>query len=212
MEKAFGSTVIIHYDYEGTYFDSFGTEAQPGEEMSSISVIRFSTPLGSMFAGAVDSGICLLEFGDRRSLSTELNELSKLFKARIRYCDHPYFDDLGRQLDEYFIGDRQKFDLPLFAPGSDFQKKVWDRLLQIPYGETTTYGKLALELDNPGSVRAVGKANGSNRISIIIPCHRVIGEDGSLTGYGGGLKRKRWLLDFEAKNTGKAMQLRLPFD
>ena len=103
----------------------------------------------------------------------------------------------ARQLREYFAGERTEFELALAAAGTDFQRRVWERLVAIPYGETTTYGALAHELGDPRKVRAVGMANGRNPISIIVPCHRVIGADGALTGYGGGLARKQKLLDLE---------------
>ncbi len=104
----------------------------------------------------------------------------------------------GEQLNAYFAADLTTFDLPLAPRGTPFQQRVWEALLEIPFGETTSYGALANHLQRPGAARAVGLANGSNPISIIIPCHRVIGSDGRLTGYGGGLDRKAWLLDHEA--------------
>ena len=107
---------------------------------------------------------------------------------------------LKQQLDEYFEGKRKEFTIPLFTPGSEFQQSVWKTLRTIPYGSTRSYKKQAELLQRPKAVRAVANANGMNRISIIIPCHRVIGEDGSLTGYGGGLWRKKWLLDLEKQN------------
>lgn len=106
------------------------------------------------------------------------------------------------QLAAWFAGERQEFDLPLAPAGTPFQRRVWDALLEIPYGRTTTYGALARRLGDPKAVRAVGLANGRNPIPIIIPCHRVVGADGSLTGYGGGLERKRWLLHHEAVHAG----------
>ena len=105
----------------------------------------------------------------------------------------------ARQLAEYFAGERTEFELELRPAGTAFQQAVWAKLLEIPYGETTSYGALALQLGDPRKVRAVGLANGRNPISIVVPCHRVIGADGSLTGYGGGLERKRHLLDLEAE-------------
>jgi methylated-DNA-[protein]-cysteine S-methyltransferase len=102
-----------------------------------------------------------------------------------------------RQLTEYFAGTRREFDLPLRLRGTEFQKRVWQELTEIPYGQTWSYGELAKRIDNPSASRAVGLANGRNPISILVPCHRVIGADGSLTGYGGGLERKRWLLAHE---------------
>jgi methylated-DNA-[protein]-cysteine S-methyltransferase len=111
--------------------------------------------------------------------------------------DGEVFAETGRQLNEYFAGKRRDFDLPLAFHGTPFQQRVWTALREIPYGETVSYGKLADELGQPSAARAVGLANGKNPISVIVPCHRVVGSTGGLTGYGGGLERKRYLLDFE---------------
>jgi methylated-DNA-[protein]-cysteine S-methyltransferase len=108
------------------------------------------------------------------------------------------------QLDEYFAGERTAFDLPLAAEGTDFQRRVWAELRRIPFGHTMSYGSLATRIGHPKSARAVGMANGRNPISIIVPCHRVIGQDGSLIGYGGGLDAKRWLLEHEARTAPRA--------
>jgi methylated-DNA-[protein]-cysteine S-methyltransferase len=116
--------------------------------------------------------------------------------------DDAAFDDVGTQLGEYFAGRRREFDLPLHPIGTPFQLRVWAALLEIPYGETTSYGKTAAEIGAPTAARAVGLANGQNPIPIIVPCHRVIGANGSLTGYGGGLDAKRWLLAHEAGHSG----------
>jgi len=112
----------------------------------------------------------------------------------------PLLKECAIQLDEYFKGKRRIFDLPLKLDGSPFQKKVWEKLSDIPYGETVSYSDIAEEIGNPDAVRAVGGANNRNPVGLIIPCHRVIGKDGSLTGYGGGLWRKQWLLEHESKN------------
>lgn len=109
-------------------------------------------------------------------------------------------DQTLSQLSEYFAGERQVFDLPLAAKGTEFRQQVWQALLKVPYGQTQCYGDIADSLNNPKAVRAVGAANGANPISIIVPCHRIIGKDGTLTGYAGGLDRKRWLLDFEQQH------------
>ena len=127
----------------------------------------------------------------------------------IEEGENEHLTALRKQLDEYFSGNRKEFNIPLVTPGTDFQKAVWKELLEIPYGTTRSYQEQADALNRPDSVRAVANANGMNRISIIIPCHRVIGSDGSLTGYGGGLKRKKWLLDHEKKYSGKAVDLLL---
>jgi methylated-DNA-[protein]-cysteine S-methyltransferase len=116
--------------------------------------------------------------------------------------DYTAFDDVRSQLDEYFAGERRAFDLPLNATGTAFQRQVWTALVAIPYGQTTSYGTLAASVSSPTASRAVGLANGKNPISIIVPCHRVIGADGSLTGYGGGLDAKRWLLSHELRHAG----------
>lgn len=115
-------------------------------------------------------------------------------------ADNAAFVTVRQQLDEYFQGSRLQFELPLRLVGSDFQQTVWGQLLQIPYGTTISYAELAKQVGNPKGSRAVGLANGRNPISIIVPCHRVIGATGKLTGYGGGLSAKRWLLDFELSN------------
>ncbi len=165
-----------------------------------ISITRILTPLGPMFAGAVEEGICLLEFSDRRMLETQLSRIKKAFKAKIVPGDHPHFVELNRQLKAYFSGELREFDLPLQLTATQFQQDVWNALVKIPYSETRSYQEQAVSIGKPKAVRAVATANGDNRISIIIPCHRVIGKNGSLTGYGGGLWRKRYLLDLEKKN------------
>lgn len=121
--------------------------------------------------------------------------------------DDAAFEDVRHQLAEYFAGTRTDFALPLHASGSAFQQRVWDALRAIPFGQTTTYGSIAAELGIPEGARAVGLANGQNPISIIVPCHRVIGADGSLTGYGGGLPAKQWLLSHEATHSGLFAEL-----
>jgi AraC family transcriptional regulator of adaptative response/methylated-DNA-[protein]-cysteine methyltransferase len=163
-----------------------------------ITISRIDTPLGAMIACASDDGVCLLEFADRGSLPAELKQISALLDSVIRLGRHDLIDTLSIQLDEYFSGARKQFDIPLLATGTEFQKSVWKMLESIPYGETRSYKQQAELLGKPEAIRAVASANGSNRIAILIPCHRVIGGDGSLTGYAGGLWRKRWLLDLES--------------
>jgi methylated-DNA-[protein]-cysteine S-methyltransferase len=114
-------------------------------------------------------------------------------------ADDGAFADVRRQLDEYFAGDRTAFDVPLAAAGTPFQRAVWRGLRDIPYGETVSYGDLARRIGRPSAVRAVGLANGRNPIAVMVPCHRVIGADGTLTGYGGGIERKRLLLELETR-------------
>jgi methylated-DNA-[protein]-cysteine S-methyltransferase len=117
------------------------------------------------------------------------------------------FPKVMRQLKEYFAGTRREFDLPLRMQGTDFQQRVWRELTKIPFGETWSYGQLAKRIDNPNGSRAVGLANGRNPIAIVVPCHRVIGADGSLTGFGGGIERKQWLLAHEGHPGTRQLEL-----
>ena len=163
-----------------------------------ISTTRIPTPLGPMLACATDEGICLLEFADRPMLETQLKRVERLLGGKTMPGTSKHFETLAEQLLEYFEGKRKEFTLPLVLNGSQFQQKTWNILQQIPYGSTRTYQQQAILLGNRNAVRAAAKANGDNRIAIIIPCHRVIGQDGNLTGYGGGLWRKKFLLDLES--------------
>lgn len=172
-----------------------------------LSFERFSTPLGPMISIGNDEGIYLLEFAERRMLETELKQLERHFRASILPGTNKHIQDLRVQLNEYFEGKRKKFNVPLKLFGTEFQKKAWNALLTIPYGKTRSYKEQALIINHPTAVRAVGTANGCNRIAIVIPCHRVIGENGKLTGYGGGLWRKKWLLDHEKKFSGLRYQV-----
>ena len=156
------------------------------------------TSLGPMVAGATDDAVCLLEFTDRRMLEAQLDTVKRRFRLPLVPAESPLLDRLREQLGEYLAGRRRSFDLPLAYPGTNFQRRVWEALLRIPYGETRTYGELAGEIGEPRAVRAVGRANGLNRIAILIPCHRATNADGGLGGYGGGLWRKLRLLETEA--------------
>ena len=160
---------------------------------------HIETDLGTMIAAATDKGICMFEFADYKLLDLELRQLAASFKTPLVQGKNPHFDTLRKQLDEYFKGKRRNFDIPLDLVGTEFQKRAWLALLKIPYGSTTTYAKQAELLGKPSAVRAVANANGKNKISIILPCHRVIGTNGSLTGYGGGIERKKKLLEFEKR-------------
>lgn len=162
-----------------------------------ITVTRIPSPLGPMLAGAFQGKLCLLEFMDRRMLETQLDVLASRTGASIFPGEDPVFLQTSKELSEYFAGKRKSFSIPLYSPGTEFQQKVWKVLMGIPYGSTCSYGEQAEILGNPKAVRAVARANGENRIAVIIPCHRVIGADGKLTGYGGGLWRKNALLAVE---------------
>lgn len=169
------------------------------KKLHPLTATRLATPLGPMLTIAAEEGICLLEFTDRRMLETELNQLQTIYKTAILPGKSKYFGLMEDQLAEYFDGKRKTFDLPLLTPGTPFQQSAWKALQEIPYGTTRSYKQQAIAIGNPHAVRAVARANGYNRICIVIPCHRVIGDDGHLTGYGGGIWRKKWLLDHEAK-------------
>lgn len=172
-----------------------------------VCVADIETDLGLMVAAATAKGICMFEFSDYKSIDLEFRQLSECFDAPLVRGDNPHFDTLRIQVREYFEGERKEFDIPLDLVGTEFQKRVWIGLLQIPYGSTTTYGKQAGLLGMPAAVRAVANANGKNKISIILPCHRVIGSDGSLTGYGGGVWRKEKLLELEKRYTAGTNRL-----
>jgi AraC family transcriptional regulator of adaptative response/methylated-DNA-[protein]-cysteine methyltransferase len=163
-----------------------------------VTVTRVLTPLGPMIAGATDEGLCLLEFADRRMLETQLARIRRALHAQTLPGTSPHVALLERQLAEYFVGTRRAFTVPLVTAGTPFQECVWQALQEIPCGETRSYQDQANAIGRPTAVRAVARANGDNRISILIPCHRVIGKDGELVGYGGGLWRKKYLLDLEA--------------
>lgn len=180
----------------------FGVSPKQGRQQSIIDLKRIETPLGTMLACATSEGVCLLEFTDRKMLETQLKSISRQLNATIIQGNNPHFDLLETQLSEYFSGSRKTFSVPLHTPGSDFQNRVWAALQLVPYGQTRSYKEQAISIGSPESVRAVANANGMNRISILIPCHRVIGSDGQLTGYGGGLWRKKYLLDLEEKYIG----------
>ena len=177
-----------------------GTSPQNSRDRRIVNIGYIETDLGLKVAAATDKGICMFEFADYKLIDLEFRQLSEQLKAPLVQGDNPHFSTLRKQLDEYFIGMRKEFDIPLDLVGTEFQKKVWLSLLRIPYGCTTNYGKQAEFIGRPSSVRAVANANGKNKISIILPCHRVIGADGSLTGYGGGIWRKKKLLEFEREN------------
>ena len=164
-----------------------------------IRLAWIDTPLGPMIAGANDSGLVLLEFTDRRMLEAQLTTLRRRFKAALVPSEHPHLAAVRRELAEYFAGTRDVFTVPVSAPGTPFEERVWRALQTIPPGETRSYEDIARAVGSPAAVRAVGRANGMNRIAIVIPCHRVVNKNGELGGYGGGLWRKRRLLQLERR-------------
>jgi AraC family transcriptional regulator, regulatory protein of adaptative response / methylated-DNA-[protein]-cysteine methyltransferase len=174
-----------------------------------IRTVKIESPLGELLAGATDDGICLLEFNNGKRAVTEAEDLVRLLDQPIEDGLNEHLIKLINEIDQYFKGSLREFTVQLVTPGTDFQKVVWQKLLEIPYGTTRSYQEQAKALNRPHSVRAVANANGMNRIAIVIPCHRVIGSNGSLTGYGGGLRTKQWLLDHEKKYSGKAVDMLL---
>ena len=162
-----------------------------------IATIEILSPIGVFFVGGTDEGIFFLEFIDEDNRESQGEKFKKIFNKKLVPSSCKHFETLIKQLNEYFDGKRKEFDIPLVIQGTDFQKKTWSALSDIPYGETRSYQEQAVAVGNPKAVRAVANANRNNRISIIIPCHRVIGKDGSMTGYGGGIWRKEFLLKLE---------------
>lgn len=203
IDTAFGSGYDSLSGFTDTFKKTTGFSPKKSSEKNIIFITRILSPLGPMLAGAADDGICLLEFVDRRMLETQLKRIKKYFKADLVPGESRFFPGLNKELKEYFDGDRKNFSTPLSIAGTEFQKKVWDVLMGIPYGETRSYMDQAVAIGNPKSVRAVAGANGYNAIGIIIPCHRVIGSDGKLVGYGGGLWRKKYLLELESGRNKK---------
>jgi AraC family transcriptional regulator of adaptative response/methylated-DNA-[protein]-cysteine methyltransferase len=164
--------------------------------MKAVIMREFDSPVGVLVAGATDDGLCLLEFRDRHMLEAQVAKV----RARLGPTEsgsHPFLIQLEAELVEYFEGVRREFTVPLVYPGTPFQRKVWNALRDIPYGETISYELLAHRVGSPAGQRAAGHANGQNPIAIVIPCHRVVNKDGKLGGYGGGLWRKQTLLGIE---------------
>lgn len=156
-----------------------------------------ATPLGDMLALCSQRGVCLLEFVGQRGIEREQRQVEAALGGAAQAGTSAFTEQLGVELAAYFRGDLQTFSVPVDLVGTAFQKAVWQTLLKIPYGATWTYAQEAASMGRPTAVRAVAAANGQNKVSIVVPCHRVIGSDGTLTGYGGGLPRKQWLLELE---------------
>jgi O-6-methylguanine DNA methyltransferase len=155
------------------------------------------SPLGDMIAGTTDQGICFLEWHDRGGVPRILERVQRRYRRPTISGTHPNLELLEDQLGRYFDGDLHEFTVPVDIHGTPFEMRTWSQLLKIPYGETRSYGDLARALGKPGASRAVGRANGANYLSIVVPCHRVIESGGGLRGYGGGVWRKARLLELE---------------
>ncbi len=168
-----------------------------------IALATMPTPVGSMIAAAISEGLCLLEFSGRKALQRELGDLTRLLDRPVVQTGgipaETHLAAIRVQLGEYFAGGRRAFDLALVTPGTPFEQRVWAQLPKIEFGRTCSYADVATAIGSPGAFRAVGRANGRNRIAIVVPCHRVIESTGALRGYGGGLERKQFLLDLERR-------------
>ncbi len=181
---------------------TFGYELSRQKEYIELYSTIIPTVLGNMLAISNENALILLEFIDRKGLETELKKLNEKFNAVIIPKETKVLKQTKKQLDDYFDGVSMEFNIPLELFGSVFNKQVWGELRKIEYGKTMSYLQIAKKLSSPTKSRAVGRANGLNQIAIIIPCHRVIKSDGSISGYGGGVERKVWLLEHERKNKG----------
>lgn len=168
---------------------------------NTIVIARLKTPFAELLAAATTKGICLIEYADTNRVVTQLSRLQKSHSATIENGSSHFFTILNQQLQGYFTEKHQNFDIPLDIRGTTFQMQAWNALQAIPYGETRSYQEQAIAIGNPKAVRAVANANRNNKVSIIIPCHRVIGKNGTMTGYGGGIWRKEYLLNLETKRS-----------
>jgi AraC family transcriptional regulator of adaptative response/methylated-DNA-[protein]-cysteine methyltransferase len=200
-DVVFGNGYESHSGFRTAFARAFGTS--PGRSRTTGLIVTrvYPSPFGPMILGATEEGVCLLEFTERRMLERQFRILRRRFSAAIVPGSNPHLDRAARELDSYFSGSLREFHVPLAAPGTEFQERVWSAVRAIAYGETRSYEQIARSIGAPSAVRAVGTANGMNRIAILIPCHRVITKDGQLGGYGGGLWRKQRLLELE-RGTG----------
>ena len=169
--------------------------------MNIINIQYYKTKIGELILGSFDGRLCLFDFRYRKMRQTVDKRIKNGLKAEFVEQDDKILEKTREQLDEYLNGDRREFDIPVLMVGTDFQKSVWNALMKVPYGLTSTYLQLAKNIDNEKAVRAVAGANGANSIGLIIPCHRIIGSDGELVGYGGGLPVKKRLLKLEQLNS-----------
>jgi len=182
----------------------FGAHPAAAKGKACVQVSWVESPLGPLVTGTTDKGICLLEFADHQRLDQQIGALKGHLDLPVIPGDHPHLTQLHKELKSYFAGTLKAFNVPLDVQGTAFQEKVWHALLKIPYGETRSYEEIAISVGHPRAVRAVGTSNGKNRIAIVIPCHRVVNKGGALGGYGGGLRRKEFLLELE-KGKGRTL-------
>lgn len=196
-DAVFSNGYSSHSGFRDAFSKVFGKPPGRSETTDCIVTSMYQSKLGPIIIGANSKGVCLVEFSDRRMLEYQLKTLRRRFNAAIIPGSNKHIEQVKSELDEYFKGNLKSFKTPLVYLGTDFQVNVWNKLKKIPYGKTISYVELAEEIGLKGASRAVGTANGMNRIAIIIPCHRVVNKDGRLGGYGGGLWRKQLLLELE---------------
>jgi AraC family transcriptional regulator of adaptative response/methylated-DNA-[protein]-cysteine methyltransferase len=192
-----GSGFESHSGFADALTRSFGESAPAKNGTDCIRMAMIETPIGPMVAAASDKGVCFLEFADRRGFEASCDDMRKRFGAAVLPGENAILKQLREELAKYFAGELRKFSVPIFVRGTPFQEKVWHELRKVPHGQTASYEDIAMRTGNGRAVRAVARANGTNRICILIPCHRIIAKDGSLSGYGGGVWRKRLLLELE---------------
>jgi len=170
--------------------------------MLTVCISKISTPIGELTAGVSDLGVHLLLFSDAGQICRQKDNLKKFSEITFSKSFHKSHEWLSSESEDYFSGKRRDFSIPVQPMGTDFQQRVWSRLKEIPFGKTESYEAITNSLGNPKAIRAVAAANGRNPIAILIPCHRVIGKNGNMTGYAGGLDRKRFLLNHERRLSG----------
>jgi AraC family transcriptional regulator of adaptative response/methylated-DNA-[protein]-cysteine methyltransferase len=196
-DAIFDSGYESHSGFREAFVQTLGCTPGKSQGQPCVLLAWMATPLGPMIAGATDEGVCLLEFSDRRMLEAQFETVRRLFGGPGVMGTNQHLELLREELGRYFAGALRQFMVPLVFPGTPFQRQVWQQLLEVPYGQTRSYQELAAKLGNPSAVRAVGRANGMNRLAIVIPCHRIVNKNGDLGGYGGGLRRKQYLLNLE---------------
>lgn len=180
-------------------FESLCNAVKDSSAGKSVNAMLMETPIGQMIAMGDSEYIYVLEFLDKKNLQKQVHQFCQTHGFAVLKGTTPLLQYFEEELSQYFQGKLQNFKTPVFLGGTDFQKSVWNRLLKIPYGTKISYGKQAQDLSRPQSFRTVANANGRNRLSIIVPCHRVVRGNGDLGGYAGGLDRKSWLLAHESK-------------
>lgn len=205
-ESAFDSGYDSLSGFNESYRSIFGKSASKSNPQNVVNIMRFGSPIGGIFVCATENGVCFLGFIGQKKLEYQFGTIQKQLNAILLPGKNQHLTQVQKEINEYFEGARKTFTVPLDILGTDFSKQAWNELLKIPYGKTISYKEQAIAINNLKAIRAVASANGANKISIIIPCHRVVGSNGSLTGYAGGLHKKSWLLNFEKTNSNQENQ------